>query len=192
MHSVTSVGGTANIPEEAAKLSVGGFSNLFSTPAYQSYAASAYINSLGSINSGLYNATGRGFPDVSAYAEFYTVIQGGIEMQVNGTSASAPVFAAIISLLNDQLLSAGKPPLGFLNPLLYSNGASAFNDITSGDNYACSNYTTGFEASVGWDPVRSCLCLINNALTQTLDIGYWAGYARFQSPEGSRWLVNRK
>ena len=93
---------------------------------------------------------------MSAYAEFYTVIQGGVEKQDNGTSASAPVFAAMISLLNDQLISAGKPALGFLNPLLYSTAISAFNDITSGDNFACSDYTTGFEASNGWDPVRPC------------------------------------
>ncbi|KAH9913300.1 peptidase S8/S53 domain-containing protein [Fomitopsis serialis] len=70
-------------------------------------ATSAYVSSLGSTNSGLYNGTGRGFPDVAAYAEYYTIIHDNQEQQVNGTSASAPVFAAIISLLNDQLLSAG-------------------------------------------------------------------------------------
>jgi tripeptidyl-peptidase-1 len=38
------------------------------------------------------------------------------------------------ALLNDQLLTAGKKPLGFLNPWLYSTAASALNDITSGAN----------------------------------------------------------
>lgn len=38
--SVTSVGGTRNIPEIAASLSSGGFSNYFARPSYQSAAVS--------------------------------------------------------------------------------------------------------------------------------------------------------
>lgn len=49
-----------------------------------------------------------------------------------GTSCSTPIFASIIALLNDELVAAGKSPLGFLNPWLYSTAASAFKDITSG------------------------------------------------------------
>jgi tripeptidyl-peptidase-1 len=49
------------------------------------------------------------------------------------------------------LLSQGKSPLGFLNPLLYSTGASTFNDVTSGNNAGCN--TNGFTAKAGWDPV---------------------------------------
>lgn len=37
----------------------------------------------------------------------------------DGTSASAPIFAGVVSLLNDARLNAGKSPLGFLNPMLY-------------------------------------------------------------------------
>lgn len=40
----------------------------------------------------------------------------------------------MIALLNDQLLAAGKAPLGYLNPLLYSYGTQAFTDITEGIN----------------------------------------------------------
>jgi tripeptidyl-peptidase-1 len=51
----------------------------------------------------------------------------------DGTSCSAPVFASVIAMLNDQLIAVGKPSLGFLNPFLYSSkGAAAFNDVTSG------------------------------------------------------------
>ncbi len=39
--------------------------------------------------------------------------------RVDGTSASSPAFAAMVTLLNDALLNANKPVLGFLNPLLY-------------------------------------------------------------------------
>lgn len=73
----------------------------------------------------------------------------------SGTSASTPVFASVISLINDRLMEAGKSPLGFLNPFLYSAaGRAALNDITEGSNPGCN--TTGFAAAAGWDPVR-CL-----------------------------------
>jgi len=42
---------------------------------------------------------------------------------------------AIITILNNVRLSAGKPPIGFANPFLYQTYASnpsAFNDITVG------------------------------------------------------------
>jgi tripeptidyl-peptidase-1 len=50
-----------------------------------------------------------------------------------------------------SLFQAGKSPLGFLNPWLYSTAASALNDITSGSNPGCN--TNGFPAKAGWDPV---------------------------------------
>ncbi|KAJ7230786.1 hypothetical protein C8J57DRAFT_1251673 [Mycena rebaudengoi] len=43
-----------------------------------------------------------------------------------------PIFASIISLINDRRLAAKKSPLGFLKPRLYSDGISGLNDITSG------------------------------------------------------------
>lgn len=70
---------------------------------------------------------------------------------VDGTSCSSPIFASVVALLNDQLISAGKSPLGFLNPFLYSTGADALNDITSGSSPGCN--TNGFPAETGWDPV---------------------------------------
>lgn len=75
-------------------------------------------------------------------------------------SPIAQTFAAVISLLNDFLLSQGKSPLGFLNPLIYSTAATGFNDITSGSNPGCG--TNGFTAGAGWDPVSVLLqrCLL--------------------------------
>lgn len=69
---------------------------------------------------------------------------------VGGTSASAPIFAGIVTLLNEARIAAGKGPLGFLNPTLYAN-PDAFNDITIGSNPGCG--TGGFNATPGWDPV---------------------------------------
>lgn len=36
---------------------------------------------------------------------------------VFGTSCSSPIFASVIALINDRLIAAGRPVLGFLNPL---------------------------------------------------------------------------
>ena len=153
-YSVTSIGGTSNIPETAVYFSSGGFSNHFTRPAYQETAVQQYLAYMGDTEAGLYNASGRGFPDVAAYALNFDVIIEGINVPVGGTSCAAPTFASVVSLLNDELTSAGRPVLGFLNPWLYSAAASALNDITEGNNFACSNMTTGFNATVGWDPVR--------------------------------------
>jgi tripeptidyl-peptidase-1 len=55
----------------------------------------------------------------------------------SGTSASAPVFAAMVTLWNDMRFAYGKPPMGFVAPFLYSAYATspaAFQDITTGNN----------------------------------------------------------
>ncbi|CCM03030.1 uncharacterized protein FIBRA_05147 [Fibroporia radiculosa] len=149
---VTSVGATQSYtPETAASFSSGGFSNYWGTPSFQSSAVSSYLSQLGSTNSGLYNASGRGFPDVSAQGVDFFISLNGNFYTLSGTSCSTPTFASVIALLNDQLVAAGKPTLGWLNPFLYSTGLSALNDITSGDNPGCN--TNGFSATTGWDPV---------------------------------------
>ena len=68
----------------------------------------------------------------------------------------------MISLLNSARLTRGVSTLGWLNPILYANGAlgtakSVFNDITSGStNCAASGSLTpnccsqGFAAGTGW------------------------------------------
>ena len=149
---MTSVGATQGTsPETAATFSSGGFSNYFATPSYQSSAVSSYLSGLGNTNSGKFNRTGRAFPDVSAQGVNVQIVVDGETGGVDGTSCASPIFASVISLLNDQLIAAGRSSLGFLNPLLYSTGASALNDVTSGNNPGCG--TNGFLATAGWDPV---------------------------------------
>ncbi|KAJ7144398.1 family S53 protease-like protein [Mycena epipterygia] len=149
---VTSVGSVGGITEIGSTFSSGGFSNYFATPSYQTTDHATYLASIGTTNSGKYNATGRGFPDVAAQGENFEISWDTEFGTVNGTSCSAPTFASIIALLNDQLVAAGKSPLGFLNPFLYSaTGRAALNDIKTGTNPGCS--TNGFSAGTGWDPV---------------------------------------
>ena len=120
---VTSVGGTNHVePERAISFSSGGFSDRFPRPAYQNAAVTRYLGILGDRWKGLYNPAGRGFPDVAAQAYNFSVVDRGRVRPVGGTSASAPAFAGIVALLNSARLSAGRRPLGFLNPWIYSVG----------------------------------------------------------------------
>ncbi|KAJ6544652.1 family S53 protease [Mycena vulgaris] len=146
---VTAVGSTGGIPETASTFSSGGFSNFFSTPDYQSTTVATYLKAQGTVNDGLFNASGRGYPDVAAQGENVQIVLSGNTTSVFGTSASTPIFASIISLLNDRLIAVGRPPLGFLSPWLYAN-PGMFND-TTGSNPGCN--ATGFAALSGWDPV---------------------------------------
>merc|ERR1712203_1112062 len=75
----------------------------------------------------------------------------------DGTSASSPAFAAMVSLLNEERRRQGKPPLGFLNPWLYSahsQDAGAFLDVVVGDTGSneLDSCASGFRAAPGWDP----------------------------------------
>ncbi|KAH9059750.1 tripeptidyl peptidase A [Lactarius vividus] len=149
---VTAVGGTVHIPEVAVDFSGGGFSNYFLRPAWQQVAVGKYLASLPKgTYAGLFNSFGRAIPDVSAQASSFRIFFQGRAVHISGTSASAPSFAAFVALLNDVRISAGKPALGFLNPLIYALNGVGFNDIKAGNAPGCG--TPGFNATVGWDPV---------------------------------------
>ncbi|EGO00779.1 hypothetical protein SERLA73DRAFT_159455 [Serpula lacrymans var. lacrymans S7.3] len=151
-------GSTVSDPEGACEqviYSGGGFSNYFSLPSYQSTAVSSFLtNYPPPYTSSQYNSTGqsRGIPDISANGANYVVAVDGSFSLVYGTSASSPVAAAIFTLINDARLAAGKAPIGFINPTIYSSAFNgAFNDITTGGNQGCG--TNGFSSAPGWDPV---------------------------------------
>ncbi|KAJ7876589.1 subtilisin-like protein [Mycena leptocephala] len=153
---ITSVGSTQDYsPEIVAPFSSGGFSLYFPVPEYQSASTASFIASLPSNFPGIFNRSGRGFPDVSFAGNGFTVIADNFTTGQSGTSASSPGFASVISLINDRLLAAGKPVLGFLNPWLYAGGKTGLTDITQGKNFggACPPSVVAFNATEGWDPI---------------------------------------
>ncbi|KAA1465920.1 family S53 protease [Dentipellis sp. KUC8613] len=166
---ITSVGGTQDVNPEVAwneaeldEASGSGFSSFFPIPAYQQADVAAYQKTLPASYDGLYNKTGRAYPDVSARATLVDFVWQAQYTQINGTSTATPVLASIAALLNDELVAAGKSPIGFMNPFIYAN-KDAFNDITSGSNPGCN--TNGFPAIQGWDAVRSVWLCSSLALT---------------------------
>jgi tripeptidyl-peptidase-1 len=54
-------------------------------------------------------------------------------------------------LVNDALLAADKPALGFVNPWIYGGAYKSLTDITSGSSIGCNS--SGFPARAGWDAV---------------------------------------
>lgn len=76
--------------------------------------------------------TSSALPDVSARHQGWIVKNGNSNLDALGTSMASPIFASVIALLNNELIAAGKPVLGFLNPWLYSTASAAFKDITAG------------------------------------------------------------
>jgi len=135
----------------------GGFSYDYDMPSYQSAAVKGYLAKDPKTGTCTYASNGRGSPDVSLLGEQFEVYTsgffGGLEkIAVGGTSASTPSWGAIISLLNEECLSAsgGSKKLGFINPLLYQN-ADAFNDITKGSNAVGENAASGWKCTEGWD-----------------------------------------
>jgi|TARA_B110000208_G_C11719977_1_gene412467 tripeptidyl-peptidase-1 len=164
---VTAVGGTAATASGPTASAVfpsgGGFSNLFPQPAYQAIPVAQYLAKGAAVKlpSGtLFNSSGKAaaYPDVALLAENFVLSQYKVPVPVSGTSCSTPAFAALVALLNSERLAAGKPSLGYLNPLLYAN-PGAFTDVVKGSNPGCAvnpsvGYLgTGFECAAGWDPL---------------------------------------
>jgi subtilase family serine protease len=125
---ITSGGGFSDVSERAA------------TAPWQDAAVNAYLagsNAAAYPPLGYFNPSGRGYPDVATYGSNYFVYLGGRITRESGTSASAPVFAAMVTLWNDMRLAYGMPPMGFIAPFLYyahSVAPDAFQDITTGNN----------------------------------------------------------
>lgn len=153
---VTSVGGTSlhrrgtAFSESAWSDSGGGLSKFFARPAYQQALPASVQNLL---------QNRRGLPDVSADADPSTglaMYEHGAWSTAGGTSASAPLWAALVALANQM---AGHP-LGFLNPALYKVAGSAhypqdFHDITVGNNSFLNQgvQVQGYAAVAGWDAI---------------------------------------
>ncbi len=104
------------------------------------------------------STTYRNVPDVSMVGlgcHVYDCSYG--DDTVGGTSASAPLWAAFMALVNQQAAVSGKGSVGFANPSLYSIGKGAnyttdFNDITTGDNGSPTQFpaVTGYDLATGW------------------------------------------
>jgi kumamolisin len=131
----------ADTEDDSFGSSGGGVSDFFPVPSYQNA-----IRIPADISTG---KQGRGVPDVCADgdpASGYLVRVDGEEIPIGGTSAVAPLWAALIALVNQKMQRRS----GFINPLLYAN-AEAMQDVTVGNNKVGAQ-NLGYSAATGWDP----------------------------------------
>jgi hypothetical protein len=151
---VTSGPGGAWLSESAWHQSGGGMSpDFIPMPTWQAGVAN-------SANEG--SATYRNVPDVAMEADFdnYNCDMGICQEGWAGTSFASPRWAGYLALVNQQAAEQGESSVGFLDPLLYSIGASpayagAFHDTTSGNNnyYGVEpnyNAVAGYDLVTGW------------------------------------------
>jgi len=127
----------------------GGFSHLYSRPAYQGGVPGI--------------STMRGVPDVAGDAGEpggtpIVAASGGRAwvLAASGTSGSAPLWGGLIALADQD----AHHDLGLVNPLIYriarsSSYSQVFHDVTTGNNDVTAGQTvvTGYQAGPGWDPV---------------------------------------
>jgi len=119
----------------------GGFSNVFATPVWQETAVAQYLNSAelpfdGYVGAGLnyskvglepgllFNKAGRGYPDVSAVGDNVVIWFRDATDKIGGTSIAVPIWGAILTLINEERLAAGKTTVGFISPVLVSSPPS--------------------------------------------------------------------
>ncbi|HEY4021144.1 MAG TPA: S53 family peptidase [Pseudonocardiaceae bacterium] len=134
----------------------GGVSDTFPIPSWQSGAGVPNRSGGG---------TGRGVPDVAGDADprtGYNIRVDGNTMVIGGTSAVAPLWAALACRLSQAV---GKP-LGLLQTALYASAkagkaTTGFHDITSGNNGA-------YKAGAGWDACTGLGTPQGSALVEVL------------------------
>jgi kumamolisin len=121
----------------------GGVSTEFGRPEWQR------VRRVKSINPGARD--GRAVPDVAALAGLpgYSLVYNGRATMNGGTSAAAPLWAALIARI-----AARRPnqPAQFLTPLLYKRGRGAFRDVSEGHNTS-PQPGRGYHARPGFDGV---------------------------------------
>jgi kumamolisin len=130
----------------------GGVSEAFALPSYQTgIGVPAAPNGF----------VGRGVPDVAGDADpvtGYSVLVDGQATVLGGTSAVAPLWAALVARINQSLGT----PVGYVNPALYRLlGSAAFRAITSGGN-------DGYSAGPGWNACTGLGPPVGTALLDAL------------------------
>jgi subtilase family serine protease len=130
----------------------GGFSHVFSKPAYQDTlpAGSTPIGTMRGVPDVAWDASCQTYVWVYLSAPGYTPGYYG----VCGTSAASPQMAAMVALADQY----GGTDLGLINPTLYQLASgpdygSYFFDVTTGDNTQAGSGIPGYPATTGWDPV---------------------------------------
>ena len=141
----------------------GGLSTIFTTPDFQRGLDQSVLQGRRGIPDLACNAAvNGGVITLFGFEGIYTGYPPGYYI-VGGTSAATPEIAGMVALANQLRSQNGKPPIGYLNPVLYNLPSSAFNDIvpqsfgtgaamtTLDDNSIFGSGIPGVSTTAGWD-----------------------------------------
>jgi hypothetical protein len=139
----------------------GGISDIFPVPSWQ-----GWVNLPGSANDG---HKGRGIPDIAGNADgasgYDLIVNGAHTGAVGGTSATAPLYAGLVALLNSGL----GEPVGYLNPTIYAFPAAfVYRDISDNVSNARGG-APGYKAGAGWDACTGLGVANGGAVLEALD-----------------------
>lgn len=178
--------GSIPFPDESPNITLVGGTTLTTSGAGGSYVSETVWNSGGGIGSsggvsttvnipswqtGINmtnnqgSTTKRNIPDVALTASnVYIRDNNGGSATVTGTSCAAPLWAAFTALVNQHAATSGRPPVGFINPTIYSIGSGSnysacFYDTTTGNNKSTRSPTkydavAGYDLCTGWGSPR--------------------------------------
>ncbi|RZN34002.1 S53 family peptidase [Bradyrhizobium sp. Leo121] len=145
----------------------GGISMLFPVPDFQQT-----LTLPAPFNEG--QTSGRGMPDVASNAAANSSYDVGY-----GTSAAAPMWAALMALLVE---GNGGMPIGYLNPRLYElqlGGTECCKPITEGDN-GPPDSNISFSAGKPWNACCGLGSPLGSSLAAALGIGAATSQSRAQ------------
>lgn len=160
-----------------ANATSGGISPSWRLPAWQEGISSTTNKA---------SSTFRNIPDVALLAnDIFLYADDGTQEIAGGTSAAAPLWAALTALINQQLTNQAQPAAGFLNPRLYAlaksaNYQSCFHDITVGNNtnlHSGGLYYSepGYDLCTGWGSPNGSN-LISTLCPEPLDVSPSTGF----------------
>ena len=155
----------------------GGASAIYSRPSWQQGVDPGYGDHR-LVPDTAWNAAVNGGVDVyiTAYPQYNCGNTTGCWQVYGGTSAATPQTAALVALANQSRAAADKPPVGFLDPILYQDGvgAGAYTDIVPVHEGSASPDFTGTDIGPT-GPVtvtKSVGDLVDNQLWQSPVAGY--------------------
>ena len=95
----------------------GGFATYITRPSFQDKAVKGYFEQVARLGYALpssneFSANGRAYADLTAFGFNLNIVLGGKIGPTGGTSASGPLLAGLLTLLNDIQLKNNKPTLG--------------------------------------------------------------------------------
>ncbi len=180
--------------DDAYVVSVGGTDLITGGAAGPWASETAWVDSGGGISpdniaipswqklSGVITSTNKGSttlrngPDVSANANFtfYTCADqtACLANEYGGTSFAAPMWAAYIALVNQQLVANSQPLIGFINPTIYAQNVTSsyapdFHDILTGTSGSFAA-TSGYDLVTGWgSPNAGLIAALTGSTTVT-------------------------